>query len=684
MKVVTIGRSSENNVTINNSFVGRHHCQIVQHDNGTFSIVDLDSKNGTFVNGQRVNGEAPLRLGDSVRIAQIEVPWQQYFSSAGKKSKNWWLWPTVATAVTAVVMAVVTIVLLSQRFSGWHEKDIYYSGAYPPVSQVVYVQDGNSYSVEAVQGQIIVYFSDEVLHREAIRAIKHAGGKVLAQIPNDHYYLVGTNIGGESSFMQKIQNTVATDFVFPNAVSYTCAATPYVMDDFTDKSDGATHGEMVSYTMQECGLVSVVKHYEENVDGSGLKWSEIVQDLNNILSDASEEVSPVINMSFGVPLKVAEKHVYWKDAPDSAQSNYRKAYIQEMKYLLKKIRQYDDKDFVIIKSTGNDGVKNFEKDILIPLYKSLSKKQRALMDKHVILVAAEDSRWREYSNELEEGVNHQWVTKVDISDLKYKGKDIHGTSFSAPRTSCFISTASEKFKLKPTEVLQYVRKATEQAPGHILTQEFLEQTIEKTVKKENSENKYQSYGCLKYRLVKDHATDVECLELHNTCNEDILVTGYLLNAIASHGDDNTLDFETIVHANGTEYIDGFIENKCTITSVEKVKKELENPAPFTNSTSQQGIPASLVGTKWHLHHLYTLEFIDSHHAILSLEWHTSKESRTYYCYYDSKKDQIVLPLKKEETYSLGSGVFEYKDGTLLEYTKLYDNGGGTLHICRRM
>ena len=35
MKVITIGRSSQNEVTIHDGAVSRHHCQIVQYDNGT-------------------------------------------------------------------------------------------------------------------------------------------------------------------------------------------------------------------------------------------------------------------------------------------------------------------------------------------------------------------------------------------------------------------------------------------------------------------------------------------------------------------------------------------------------------------------------------------------------------------------------------------------------------------------
>lgn len=78
MRVISIGRSGENDVVINDVHISRTHLQIVQRDNGDCSVVDLNSKNGTFVNGQRITGEVKLRPNDSIRIGNIELPWQSY------------------------------------------------------------------------------------------------------------------------------------------------------------------------------------------------------------------------------------------------------------------------------------------------------------------------------------------------------------------------------------------------------------------------------------------------------------------------------------------------------------------------------------------------------------------------------------------------------------------------------
>ncbi|MDR1594876.1 MAG: CD225/dispanin family protein [Prevotellaceae bacterium] len=82
MKVVTIGRNPGNNVVINDPLVGRNHCQIIQDDYGKFSLVDNNSTNGTFVNGQRRQGQICLNPSDIVRIGNTNLPWMSYFAGS--------------------------------------------------------------------------------------------------------------------------------------------------------------------------------------------------------------------------------------------------------------------------------------------------------------------------------------------------------------------------------------------------------------------------------------------------------------------------------------------------------------------------------------------------------------------------------------------------------------------------
>jgi hypothetical protein len=63
-----IGRHDDNDVTISDGRVSRHHARIVA-DGGGFAIEDLQSSNGTFVDGARVT-HGRLHPGSSVVVGE--------------------------------------------------------------------------------------------------------------------------------------------------------------------------------------------------------------------------------------------------------------------------------------------------------------------------------------------------------------------------------------------------------------------------------------------------------------------------------------------------------------------------------------------------------------------------------------------------------------------------------------
>lgn len=71
-KGLTIGRAPDNDLALVNEFmVSRHHAEIVQRDN-QLVIRDLDSANGTWIGGRRVNEHA-LQPGDQLRLGNVEL-----------------------------------------------------------------------------------------------------------------------------------------------------------------------------------------------------------------------------------------------------------------------------------------------------------------------------------------------------------------------------------------------------------------------------------------------------------------------------------------------------------------------------------------------------------------------------------------------------------------------------------
>lgn len=124
MKVITIGRSDENNIVIKDAKVSRTHLQLVQNDNGICSVVDLNSVNGTFVNGKKITGEVYLQASDIIRIGDTTLNWHKYIDynlldpsgvrihtiqkqtnnvqPTSKSNKTWWI--VTVCAVFALVI----------------------------------------------------------------------------------------------------------------------------------------------------------------------------------------------------------------------------------------------------------------------------------------------------------------------------------------------------------------------------------------------------------------------------------------------------------------------------------------------------------------------------------------------------------------------------------------------------
>ena len=72
--VVSSGRSQDSAVRIPDASASRRHAEFVCRD-GVASVRDVGSHGGTFVNGERIDGETPIHGGDTVKIGRaiIEV-----------------------------------------------------------------------------------------------------------------------------------------------------------------------------------------------------------------------------------------------------------------------------------------------------------------------------------------------------------------------------------------------------------------------------------------------------------------------------------------------------------------------------------------------------------------------------------------------------------------------------------
>ena len=64
----TLGRSPDNDVVVPDSFISRRHCAILVHLHSGCELHDTASKNGTYLNGNRMGSPTRLKSGDEIRI----------------------------------------------------------------------------------------------------------------------------------------------------------------------------------------------------------------------------------------------------------------------------------------------------------------------------------------------------------------------------------------------------------------------------------------------------------------------------------------------------------------------------------------------------------------------------------------------------------------------------------------
>jgi pSer/pThr/pTyr-binding forkhead associated (FHA) protein len=73
----TVGRVADGNTfQVPHASVSSHHCEILLQGEEVH-IRDLESKNGTFINNRQINGEEVLKLGQILRLGQVELRLEQ-------------------------------------------------------------------------------------------------------------------------------------------------------------------------------------------------------------------------------------------------------------------------------------------------------------------------------------------------------------------------------------------------------------------------------------------------------------------------------------------------------------------------------------------------------------------------------------------------------------------------------
>jgi len=76
-KITTVGRSPASTIQIMDNAASRKHCMIKREPEDTYTLVDLGSANGTYVNGEKVK-EHPLETEDRIKIGKTILVFKEH------------------------------------------------------------------------------------------------------------------------------------------------------------------------------------------------------------------------------------------------------------------------------------------------------------------------------------------------------------------------------------------------------------------------------------------------------------------------------------------------------------------------------------------------------------------------------------------------------------------------------
>ncbi len=125
--VVTLGRDITNDIVINDPEVSRHHCRLTQGGGG-YTVEDLGSTNGTFVNGQRLTGARPLQPGDMLGLGEtVTLAYESAASGVGLEA------PSQAATFPGGAPAEYPAAAPASGYTPPAQPSVPPQGGYPPV-----------------------------------------------------------------------------------------------------------------------------------------------------------------------------------------------------------------------------------------------------------------------------------------------------------------------------------------------------------------------------------------------------------------------------------------------------------------------------------------------------------------------------------------------------------------------
>ncbi len=207
--VFEIGRSSKCDLTIDQDSVSRHHARIARSRDGHYSVADLGSTNGTYVNDTHV-AEQNLTDGDQVKI--------------GRTIFKFMFGTNIEASYHEEIYRLMTVDGLTQLFNRRYfnetlEREINRCKRYVrPLSLFIFDVDHFKQTNDAFG-----HVAGDALLRQLAQLVKPRLRRedVLARVGGEEFAAILPEVGREGAFVtaQKVRETVsASPIIFEEAV----------------------------------------------------------------------------------------------------------------------------------------------------------------------------------------------------------------------------------------------------------------------------------------------------------------------------------------------------------------------------------------------------------------------------------------------------------------------------------
>lgn len=116
----TIGRNEDNNFVLRDRWISRNHAMLQRMETGEFYLIDLGSRNGSFVNGRRVSIPVTLKNSDRLIFGQTELEFNcpaptRPAAAINADSEDFTATLTVRSLISVMVMDIRDFTVLTRQ-----------------------------------------------------------------------------------------------------------------------------------------------------------------------------------------------------------------------------------------------------------------------------------------------------------------------------------------------------------------------------------------------------------------------------------------------------------------------------------------------------------------------------------------------------------------------------------------